>query len=161
MNQLQLLWGMFFSLLWQCEKPSVSVSFRVSQALSRCWDLRLCPSWHQLHRMGAHPHCQHLVNKRRPSLCPSSRPSSVAISFCFKLTSVVISAGYAPLKELYIPQLFSARRAPWEAVKICKWCCLRGVPWVITHTRRLPLNKLKRKCSSLALNTGGKSNCDF
>ena len=88
-----------------------------------------CPP--QLHRMDPHPHCQHLADRRRPSLCPSSRHLSVAISFCFKLTWAVISAGYPVSKELNSLQLFSACRPLWEAVKICKSRCLSLLSWGI------------------------------
>lgn len=67
----------------------------------------MCHSSHQLLRMDPYPHCQHVLNERRLSLCTSSRHLNVATSFCFKLTSVVISAGYPVSKELYILQLFS------------------------------------------------------
>ena len=109
--------------------------------------------------MGPHPHCQHLADQRRPSLYPSSRHLSVAISFCFKLTWVVISAGYPVSKELYSLQLFSACRALWEAVKICKSRCLSVLSWGIFFFS-LPLSKSKRECLSLALNTRGERKSD-
>ena len=98
-------------------------SRRVPPAPSRCGDFRMCGCPPQLHRMDPHPHCQHLADQRRPSLCPSSRHLSVAISFCFKLTWAVISAGYPVSKELYSLQLFSACRP----LRFDPW--LRKIPW--------------------------------
>ena len=119
-----------------CEGPSLvfwtSASIRVlNRRGAQVWRLRMCGCPPQLHRMDPHPHCQHLADRRRPSLCPSSRHLSVAISFCFKLTWAVISAGYPVSKELNSLQLFSACRPLWEAVKICKSRCLSLLSWGI------------------------------
>lgn len=131
-------------------------SRRVPPTPPRCGDFRMCGCPPQLHRMDPHPHCQHLADQRRPSLCPSSRHLSVAISFCFKLTWAVISAGYPVSKELYSLQLFSACRPLWEAVKICKSRCLSVLSWGICFFSPFLLANLKENVRVWLLTLEGK-----